>query len=1785
MDHKPLHGSQGSSKSVTVHVDGRVSHVSLHAAAHATVADLLSAAVEASSPNFPATALSPRELAKGFACADTAGNRIDLSALALSVPPQLVVTHTATAGSGSGSSAGVVSFGTGHRGGRGGGAGRSAPSASSAVRGRGRGRGRERGRGGGRGRGSAAAVAKAQVAADAEEEGNDDTGASDDGEDAEFSSAAGEVSSDGATTEEDENGGTDSDGSSGGYSSDDESDNEEGEDEEEDGDNTNSSVTTASTSTTTTRSRGERGGATANSVRGRGRGRSGNGRGAGRTTAASSRGSSASPAPMAASATSARRSGSRSSSASPLLFTPDAAPVKRKRGRPPKSRLMAFPTTAVDAVAAPSGATLTAAGEGPPQRTRRSAKGSTVEATVEETKPRRGGRRRRADAEAEELEDKQRTSASLDLKDGGAAVTVAPADHDTGTISGTGRRGGCRRGGGDAVTKRSRSPSPSSWSYGSTGSTTIAAVPPTAAPAVTVVAVDGTGGGCASPLNPGAFATSASGATVDVAAAAASPSAPRARTVEALRQQQQRPLLKAQEQREQQPLLRLQQRRRARLTYNVFYPSSGLDAVVPATADTGGGGGVEGGTVGARVHRVRSAAEPTRFQGLSSAPVRPRYVWNGGSRCQQHNVSSLASATLPNEAQLGSCGTQTASSEAWVTLSSLLNDAAQRRCTAFAVSESPTNMPSSGRAGACERYIQAHRSMSCWRAEQHRTPSLLLSHPFSPLLMPGLCVYQHPSSQPASTPAPVAISADTNAAKPSTDRRNAVKVEVDDEEGSAESHHRRHHEREAAQHMTSAAAAASDADHGSSRVLCYPNQSLVVPVVVGGCVQLVNPESKDKSHQWTVYVRGLWNGHPEEVAGSNPRAPSSSHVQQLREFPPSPSSLTPTPSMGSRGIPGDSSAAANRDGGGGGVAACPSAAAFGAAGDSQTSVFSASTASPDDYLSEYIDKVVFVLDESFVPCVRTVASAPFELTEVGWGEFIVSMHVYLKVPVHTHASRQMQGKLLEYYCGFNGRTAMQTCDGRGTKPHDPVSTYVTGGARGPSHLWSALATPPPGASGTIPPTPAHPLHELRHRFHYDSLLDINSNSGARATYYRGPYLPLHLTTCDATSSTDSSSSSSDSGLDGGVSEDACGRSGSEVSVGGGSPTDSAQSLSFPIRSELSGNGSPSSSRSGSVTPSSVPASQPHAKSSPQQQEVRMGVTSTTHIGNSGSSVADGQPPVAMSAGVASAASPNPPPPPLQVPAVRRGAGRRPHRFGASRAGSGTSHSPAIAVAPGAGGSGGQQSFTEVRVGHGSNVVVLQHLLRFSHRPRHPASIPPARDPRTQGIHLELLGYTMVAEPVVTEQYDELVIPLEPFFAVAERRRSRASRRWQTTQRRRDQRVPKKPHAASVEANLHHLLAASSSLESHLRAALRRQLSLMCDDSPSRSMNALLPLSNSEAQALGHPGGISSWPHVLDYGNGIERDTSYTAAYLASIATSAEMEGWLPSALAARRAALFGAPAASCAWVATTDDAEELQLQRHGEASGGLKRGGEGREGAAKQLFVKVPTNSLIPSLNTSGTWMAALEYDMASALLRLAAGSSVATARDVFFHVVLPRADDIGAAVWCDIHEGVRAALSRANAMDSLSSGATGAAPLSTEPKLWRTSALQQEDEKNTSMTMGQALVGEGRGDRELLLVSSATALTRGYPLCSLRPTDTGIAALSNSLSSNSGSGCASAAHYPSQEALMASLLRDGQSRGSFGHDGDVAQLLAWKAALEEAIDAMRIEAARRQVSEVMGEL
>jgi hypothetical protein len=587
--------------------------------------------------------------------------------------------------------------------------------------------------------------------------------------------------------------------------------------------------------------------------------------------------------------------------------------------------------------------------------------------------------------------------------------------------------------------------------------------------------------------------------------------------------------------------------------------------------------------------------------------------------------------------------------------------------------------------------------------------------------------------------------------------------------------------------------------------------------------------------------------------------------------------------------------------------------------------------------------------------------------------------------------------------------------------------------------------------------------------------------------------------------------------------------------------------------------------------------------------------------------------------------------------------------------------------------GVKKPFAEVHIGHGSNVVVLQHLLRFSHRPRYPAAIPPARDPRTQGPRPELLGYTMVAEPVVTEQYDEIIIPLDLYSHDDEFRKDESAAQsvgGSSSSSTRAMRVVR-------HARVQRLMTAVSRLEGCLRATLRRQLSLSVDVSSSPPGAFVSPLTNGEAQTLGHPGGISSWPHVLDYGNGIERDTAYTAAYLSSVCRSANEEGWLAQALRETRKELFLSAAPLCAAVRLTRSAGDdggtndcnfgasTKAEKDEEDVAVLQKGI-----VQKQTTVMDSSSSISRSGGSGTMWVTALEYDLASLLMQLPS----VTIHDVFFDVLLPRAEEIGAAVWADLRSGMTqlcAVHPHPTPTHPLGErrGSTEDATVKAAVPLWGTSALHQlerdddkEEEKKTQTLMSD-VCSRWKGRLGPMLPLSAANVPVAYPLCVVRSTDTGIAVLRSlpatsspavpatatvsngggatthntpsplpasstsssspppppstrasstvmssvahhSLHSNAaatavgrsvgGSSNPLSLHVSSsngshqhthQEAFMASLLRDGQSRGSFGHDGDVAQLLSWKASLETSIEAMRVEVARRQAASVLEDL
>lgn len=614
-------------------------------------------------------------------------------------------------------------------------------------------------------------------------------------------------------------------------------------------------------------------------------------------------------------------------------------------------------------------------------------------------------------------------------------------------------------------------------------------------------------------------------------------------------------------------------------------------------------------------------------------------------------------------------------------------------------------------------------------------------------------------------------------------------------------------------------------------------QSIVVPVVVGGCVRLINPESKEKSHRWTVYVRGLHNGHPAAFseAASSPTA-----------------AVKPEPDVPD-------------------------------AGD------------PPNYLSDFIDYVTFILDRSFTPCVRTVRRAPFELTEVGWGEFVVSIHVHLKYAGHSPASDAVRQRLQTYFAGSGGRATLlpSTGPGRGASGLDPVTSItITNSNLGRGTQVNATSN-----------TDTNAL--------VDSLLDVNYNSAARSLYYRGPCLPPHLLSCEsddeyAPRPTSASSTLANDGgyflyTPDGVSGGGCAVSCAEGS-GPGSEADT---------SEGSGASSPLVAPSGDFS---------DLTESPLPED---------------------------SAG------------PLDIPTLlsmaRRGPGRRPSaaRLRAAAAAAAVSgvRGDGRTPPPVMGGPGGQalsepggsrRLVTALRTGHAGNVVVLSHLLRFSHRVKVPPAVPPYGDVRSPQRGMEQLGYVMVPEPVVTEHYDEIVIPLKgggQTWHSTTASSSAAGRPTEVSSAARDSHRPpsvkKEPMDDTQEPKLQsaatcgaasewtlaedtRLLQAASRLEKslrhflyreHLRAASlvsttmatgaegggdprHRQVSV--PPPPSPPIHRLNSATPPPVPSL--PGGVSCWSYISTYGNALVRDREFALSYLKSVAATAKAEGWLACAL-------------------------------------------------------------------------------------------------------------------------------------------------------------------------------------------------------------------------------------------------------------------------------------------------
>lgn len=345
--------------------------------------------------------------------------------------------------------------------------------------------------------------------------------------------------------------------------------------------------------------------------------------------------------------------------------------------------------------------------------------------------------------------------------------------------------------------------------------------------------------------------------------------------------------------------------------------------------------------------------------------------------------------------------------------------------------------------------------------------------------------------------------------------------------------------------------------------------TVVLPIIVGGCAKLVNPESKELSHQWTVYVRGLYPGY-SSVPVDPPSAPSSSPAavsnisslpkvgnenetpttttsttaaegyaggiwgnnstqgmaQQLEvmeeeeevvEVVP-PSCTTPSTSREKYSTPTRSDhleakkKASAPEEGGASATATRISSKMGTRTDKEGDVLEG-----EDYLSHFIEKVAFVLDRSFTPCIRTVYQPPFELTEMGWGEFTVSIHVHLRYAAWTRSSEPERQQLLHYFCGSTGEAVLSCSTGGAGGGRTPYSSYV---AEPVTHI--CVRSGPPQGRGYHHGFITNPSDT---RLVYN-LHDVNANSVARSLFYKGPMLSPFLTSTSTSSSSRSSSSSS-----------------------------------------------------------------------------------------------------------------------------------------------------------------------------------------------------------------------------------------------------------------------------------------------------------------------------------------------------------------------------------------------------------------------------------------------------------------------------------------------------------------------------------------------------------------------------------------------------------------------------------------------------------------------------------
>lgn len=443
---------------------------------------------------------------------------------------------------------------------------------------------------------------------------------------------------------------------------------------------------------------------------------------------------------------------------------------------------------------------------------------------------------------------------------------------------------------------------------------------------------------------------------------------------------------------------------------------------------------------------------------------------------------------------------------------------------------------------------------------QELTPSILLCHPYSYLAVPHLSVYgchpyvweQKTSSaarrlRPRRHTSRVASSISRkegkSAAEDATIKKEPRPTSFKEEKWSRIKLENEEEEEEGTKAFGVEGSESTEEDdddaeeeRGTSR-----KSSVVLPIIVGGCATLVNPASKDASHQWTVYIRGLY---PSFASIPVPPPPSSilatattsttqgmGSIEAAQVRAPPHLSTTPVEKGSKDGMDCERRArdvtnvdeeeeeeGAKESKGapvpfGGGSSALPSSLlqTRGTTSFPLHENEEAESVMGEDYLSYFIEKVTFILDRSFTPCIRTVYQPPFEITEVGWGEFMVSIHVHLRYAAWTRASQPEREQVLQYFCGSAGEAVLSCSTGGGRHSMSSSATAAAAlssayGVDPITHLWMRNTNAPQGRGYHNNFLSNPPDARLVHNLH-----DMNANSIARSLFYKGPVIQPFLT--------------------------------------------------------------------------------------------------------------------------------------------------------------------------------------------------------------------------------------------------------------------------------------------------------------------------------------------------------------------------------------------------------------------------------------------------------------------------------------------------------------------------------------------------------------------------------------------------------------------------------------------------------------------------------------------------